>query len=121
MRAPKKGGGTTIATLDVATTTTATFATISAVVSGDLAFVDNRMLLTVRGSTSDELIEVDMTTRASHTVGNVGFRCIYGLAAYGPTLYGFTCDGWILRIDTQTGAGTPITNTAIEFYGATAR
>lgn len=115
------GGGTRIATLDVATAALTTFTTIPAAASGDIAFVGNRMLVTVRGNTNDELVEVDMTTRTSRRLGSVGFDCVWGLAAYGPTLYGFNCDGWILSIDTQTGAGTPVTKTDIQFYGATAR
>jgi hypothetical protein len=115
------GGGTRIATLDIASAVLTTFTTIPSAASGDIAFVGNRMLVTVRGVTNDDLVEVDLTTRASKRLGNVGYACIWGLAAYGPTLYGFTCEGFILDIDTTTGKGTPVTKTNIEFYGATAR
>ena len=41
-------------------------------------------------------------------VGVIGFNCVWGLAPFGDTLYGFTCDSELLEIDPDTGAGRVI-------------
>ena len=51
----------------------------------------------------------------------MGFTCIWGLAAYGPTLYGLTCEGRILSIDTTTGKGAQLNKVSTAFWGASAR
>jgi hypothetical protein len=90
--------------------------------SGDLAFVGSRLLATATsGGASDDLIEFDLTLKTSKLLGSVGHACVWGLAAYGPTLYGLTCQGRILVIDTTTGKGSVVNQTGIQFYGASAR
>lgn len=92
--------------------------------SGDLVVVGGRIFVSVRqgiGDTSDALVEVDRNAGTSRMVGLIGSRCVYGLAAFGPTLYGFTCEGKILTIDFGTGAGTVIAVSGRSFNGATAR
>lgn len=90
--------------------------------SGDLAFVDGRLLLTITGyGFHDYLLEIDPVARTSQIVGDTGYDCIYGLAAYGPKLYGMTCAGQILSLDTGTGKGTALQETNIVFWGASAR
>jgi hypothetical protein len=90
--------------------------------SGDLAFVGARLLATATGGGgSDVLVEFDLAQKTSFVRGSVGHACVWGLAAYGPTLYGLTCQGRVLVIDTMTGAGTLVNQTNIQFYGASAR
>ena len=79
--------------------------------SGDIAFVRGRMLVT--GSTApgssagpdDVLFEVPAVGGDPIRVGSIGLPCVWGLAPFGDTLYGFTCEGWLIEIDPDTGAG----------------
>ncbi len=92
--------------------------------SGDIAFLGPRMLVTARASAAslDDLVEFDLTTGTSRTIGPIGARCVWGLAAFGVTLYGLTCTGEVLRIDPATGRGVIIARSpGTTFYGATAR
>lgn len=89
--------------------------------SGDVAFVGSRGLVTARTSTDDVLVEFDSVKATSKSLGRTGYRCIWGLAAYGPTLYGLTCEGRVLRMDPNTGASSELSKVAVEFWGATAR
>jgi hypothetical protein len=107
---PKTGAETAVATLPM-----------GLLASGDIAFVGSRMLITARGGGSDILVEIDPKTGAGKSLGNVGYSCVWGLAGYGPTLYGLTCEGRVLRIDPVTGKGTQLTKVDVKFWGATAR
>lgn len=93
--------------------------------SGDLALLEGRLFATARESMStpdDWLVEIDRTASAPpRVVGRIGTGCVWGLAAFGPTLYGFSCMGQVLRIDPQTGRGSALALTQWRFYGATAR
>jgi len=92
--------------------------------SGDIAFLGARMLVTARASAAslDDLVEFDLAAGTSRTVGPIGARCVWGLAAFGATLYGLTCTGDVLRIDPATGRGVTIARSpGTTFYGATAR
>ena len=89
--------------------------------SGDLAFVGPRLLAAAKTAADDAIVELDLFARTSRIVGQTGYGCIYGLAAYGMDLYGFTCNGQVLSIDADTGAGTLITQNGIHFDGASAR
>lgn len=93
--------------------------------SGDLAFLSTgRLLGTARGGTAtalDALVELDLKTATGKVLGNTGYRCVWGLAAYGPTLYGLTCEGRVIRIDPSTGASVELSRVDVEFWGATAR
>jgi hypothetical protein len=90
--------------------------------SGDLAFVGSRLLATATaGGSSDALVEFDLVQKTSTVLGSVGHACVWGLAAYGSTLYGLTCQGRILTINTTTGQGTLVNQTGVTFYGASAR
>lgn len=90
--------------------------------SGDVAFVGSRMLVTARGGgTDDALVEFNLATASGKVLGRTGYRCIWGVAAYGPTLYGLTCEGRVLRIDPNTGASAQLSRVSVEFWGATAR
>jgi hypothetical protein len=78
------------------------------IASGDIAFAGRRMFASVvpRASTDDELLEIDPTTGATHVLGPIGTTCVLGLGGVGDKLYGVTCEGVALEIDTTTGRGT---------------
>lgn len=107
------------------TTTVARFpAPFSA--SGDLAFLSSgRLLGTARGgggAAEDVLVEFDLKTATGRVIGRTGFNCIWGLAAYGTTLYGLTCEGRVLRIDPNNATSVELSRlSGVEFWGATAR
>jgi hypothetical protein len=89
--------------------------------SGDLAFVGARLLASAIGGMTDELVEFDLANKTSKIVGPIGFGCVWGLAAYGMILYGLTCQGLVLSIDTNTGKGTQLNTANVTFRGASAR
>ncbi len=118
------GGGNSLFTVDVTNGTATFFAAFPSPLesSGDLAFLGQRLVATARGgSANDTLVEFDRTTGAATILGSIGFSCVWGLAACGPTLYGLTCEGRVLRIDGTTGAATQVASSQVSFYGATAR
>jgi hypothetical protein len=88
--------------------------------SGDLAVVhDGTMFATASGATTaDALLAIDLGTRQVTVVGSTGFECVYGLAAVGDALLGFTCSGDVIEIDPSTAAATLLGTTASTFYGA---
>ncbi|MBL8957329.1 MAG: hypothetical protein JNK82_41535, partial [Myxococcaceae bacterium] len=90
--------------------------------SGDLAVVEGRIFITTtQGFGNDKLVEVAVDGGQSRVIGDVGFDCLWGLAAYGSLLYGFDCNGQILRINLTTGAGTPIATGGPDWWGASSR
>jgi hypothetical protein len=117
-------GNVTLSTIDTATGATTPIANFPPGLSssGDLAFYEGRLLATARGAfTGDALLEFDRKTGGVTMLGNTGFACIYGLAAFGPTLYGLTCEGNVLTIDVATARASLVTKTNVRFFGATAR
>lgn len=104
-----------------ATTPSATFPPGLAA-SGDLAVLGTRILATARGGGDDDaLVELLPASGGSKVLGRIGRRCVWGLAAYGPTLYGLTCEGAVLRINPANGASTQLSKIDAPFWGATAR
>jgi len=96
------------------------------VASGDIAFVDGRMLVTATDVPSseigsDQLAEIDLSRGTARLLGPTGFPCIWALAAFGPTLYGFTCHGDLLRIDPFGGAAERLRTLPLRIGGAAAR
>jgi hypothetical protein len=93
--------------------------------AGDLAFIGERMYVaavaTVDSTTPCVLVEVTRATGATRIVGSMGQPCVWGLAAFGDTLYGFTCRGDVLRVDPATARSVRIGRTDVEFAGAAAR
>ena len=119
-------GGGEVFTVDIATGALTPLVEYPAGLSssGDLAIIGNTLLASVTGATadgSDAIVSVDLTTLGATVVGTTGFTCIYGLAAYGTSLFGFTCKGEVLSIDPATASTTLITGAGEMFYGATAR
>jgi hypothetical protein len=90
--------------------------------SGDLAFLGGRLLSSAStGVGTDVLVEHDLSTQGSKILGPIGYSCVWGLAAFGDTLYGLTCHGEVLGIDPGSGAPTLLGQTPIAFWGASAR
>jgi hypothetical protein len=96
------------------------------VASGDIAFVDGRMLVTITDMAASEtadnqLAEIDLKTGTARILGPTGFPCIWGVAAFGSLLYGFTCHGALIRIDAMTGRGELLRELGLRIGGAAAR
>lgn len=95
--------------------------------SGDVAFVEGTLYVTVRPRLGDlppdDLMQIDEATGAVARVGSIGHACVWGLAPLGGTLYGVTCQGRLIRIDVATGAGELLAEAglATQFQGAAAR
>jgi hypothetical protein len=91
--------------------------------SGDIAFLQGRFLATARQGFggADSLVEVDLGSGTSKVLGSTGFNCVWGLAAFGTTLYGLTCNGQVISIDPKSGAGTQLSSGSVAFWGAAAR
>ena len=93
--------------------------------SGDVAFIGETLYATVTrapgGTAPDILVRVDVTLGTATIVNAIRERCVWGLAPFGTTLYGLTCDGLLLEIDTTTGRGTRLREDLPEFWGAGAR
>jgi hypothetical protein len=116
-------GGSALSTLDTQTGTTTFVVSFpnGSTSSGDLAWVGSRLLATATSGGGDELVEFDVVNKTSKVLGPCGYTCIWGLAAYGTTLYGLTCEGRILSIDTTSGAASQLNQTSTAFWGASAR
>jgi hypothetical protein len=69
-------------------------------------------------SSNNVLMRVDTATGAATVVGPIGFGKVWGLAFVNKRVIGFTTTGQILQIDPATGAGTLITTTSVQFWGA---
>lgn len=96
------------------------------IASGDIAFVDGRMLITITDEPSSEgddtrLAEINRVDGSVRILGRTGHPCIWALAAFGPELYGFTCLGDLLRIDPVTAETELVRNLGLRIGGAAAR
>lgn len=71
-------------------------------------------------STTDTLVTLAFNAgRVTMTsLGEVGFRSIYGLGYWRSTLYGFSRAGELVTINVRTGRGTRVSMPAMEFSGA---
>ncbi len=88
--------------------------------SGDLQFLpDGRLLATVTGGlTGDRLVEINPITGAVRTIGDVGYRSVYGLSFFAGTLWGLTGSGDLLSIDAATGVGSRVRSLGFRANGA---
>jgi hypothetical protein len=117
-------GGSDVYTIDLKTGKLEQVATypVPYTSSGDLAIIGNQLLATVTGSPgTDTLLSIDLTTFETTVIGQTGFIQIYGLAAYGTQLFGYTSAGQVLQIDPTTAKSTVLAKTSTTFYGASAR
>jgi hypothetical protein len=116
-------GGSSLYTLDPQTGTIAFAQSFpqGRTSSGDLAFIGARLVGSANNNGNDDLVEFDLGNKTSKVLGSIGQACVWGLAAYGQTLYGLTCQGRILSIDVNTGKGTQLNQVNTQFWGASAR
>ncbi len=96
------------------------------VAAGDIAFVEGRMLITgvdVPASTvrPNVLIEVDLASGTSRILGDIEIPCVWGVAAFGPRLFGFTCNGVLYEIDPFSGEADRLDSLPFRVGGAAAR
>lgn len=93
------------------------------VAAGDVAFVEGRLYATTMGGRGGNwLVEIPLDGARPRIVGATGFECIWGLAPFGETLYGLTCEGRLLTIDVARGTAREIArSTGVRFFGAGAR
>ncbi len=96
------------------------------VAAGDIAFVEGRMLITISDVPSSEtefsqLAEIDSRSGETRFVGSTGYPCIWALAAFGDTLYGFSCHGHLIRIDPFSGTSELLRLLPLRIGGAAAR
>jgi hypothetical protein len=117
-----------VVAIDLATLDSRVVATLPPpfVASGDIAFVEGRMLITVTDAPSSRrddtrLAEIDLASGTARVLGRTGRPCIWALAAFGPQLYGFTCEGILLRIDPFSGEADLVRTLGIDIGGAAAR
>jgi hypothetical protein len=89
--------------------------------SGDLAVIGRTLYASAAGGSEDELATLDLDSLAGNVVGPIGFGCVWGLAAYAGTLFGFTCMGEIVQIDVTNGKGTLVSSPGEAFAGAATR
>jgi hypothetical protein len=90
--------------------------------SGDLAYAGGALVATVNpGGTNDSLARINAATGASTVVGTTGRPWVWGLAATGTTLLGFTLGRDVVTINPTTGATTVVATGAVDWYGAAAR
>lgn len=123
-------GLTTVDTIDRATGASRPIAMFppGRFASGDIAFVRGRMLVTatdnpgVSVGSDDWLMEVPPDGGRIVEIGTTGFPCIWGLAPFGETLYGFTCRGLLIEIDPDTGRARQLARLrGLRIGGAAAR
>lgn len=92
--------------------------------SGDIAFVGDRLLITVTNEPigqDGENAVVAFDDGAFRFIGTSGPTCLWGVAAFGEDVYGFSCFGGLYRIDADTGATEFIRDLGLEMRGAAAR
>ncbi len=91
--------------------------------SGDIAVVQGRVFITTVSAVTvtDRLVEVFLDGGAARVIGDTGVDCLWGLSAYGASLYGFDCNGSIHSIDLSTGRATALTTGGPSWWGASAR
>ena len=92
--------------------------------SGDIAFVGDRLLITVTDEPlgrGGENAVAAFDDGAFRIVGTSGPTCLWGIAAFGEDVYGFSCFGGLYRINSETGATELVRGLGIEMRGAAAR
>lgn len=89
--------------------------------SGDLAFLDDGTLLltAITSAATDELVRVEPDTGVATSIGEIGFRNVYGIGVFRGQLLGLTFQGEFILIDPATGRGALIAQTdALQTGGA---
>lgn len=86
--------------------------------SGDIAFLGNRMFISVDGPCGGALIEFDPGTGSSTVRGGDGLGCVYGLAVSSDTMFVVDCSGKIGTYNPDTGVVTVLSTPNLTVYGA---
>lgn len=86
--------------------------------SGDVAFVDGQMFVSVDGPCGGALVEVDLAGGAAAVVGGDGLGCVYGLAVSGQTMFVVNCNGTVGTFDPASGVVEILSTTGVSVYGA---
>ena len=90
--------------------------------SGDLAFAGGALVAAVNpGGANDSLARVNVTTGATTVIGPTNRPWVWGLAATGGRLIGFTLGREIVSIDPATGVTTGLGSGPVDWYGAAGR
>jgi hypothetical protein len=88
--------------------------------SGDVAILGGHAFVTTTSACGfDSLVDVDLATGASFSVGKIPTPCVYGLIAVNGELFGFSCEGHIARVDPTTADSVIIATASPKAYGAT--
>jgi hypothetical protein len=64
------------------------------------------------------LLRVDIASGVATVVGPIGFGQVWGLAYVNKRVIAFNTKGQIIQIDPTTGAGTLLSTTNVQFWGA---
>jgi len=111
---------TDLRTVDLTDGSTTVVGNIGFVSSGDLIWDASLDMLWFSSSTgSDSLVLIDPTTGIGALKGPFNFACVFGLGIEGGILYGTTCNGDLISIDTSDGSGTLVNPTVNAIFGAT--
>jgi hypothetical protein len=86
--------------------------------SGDAAFLAGKLYVSADGPCGGALVQVDPATGAASVIGGDGLGCVYGLGAYGGTMFVVNCDGKVGTFDPQTGVVVVLSTTSVQAYGA---
>lgn len=87
--------------------------------SGDVAILGGHAFVTTTSACGfDSLVDVDLATGASFSVGKIPTPCVYGLVAVNGELFGFSCEGHIARVDPTTAESVIISTASPKAYGA---
>ncbi len=109
---------TALASLPVGYRASGDLASVSVGPAGSQLFVT---LTSANAQSTDSLALVSIAAGSVMVVGDTGFSCVWGLATLGSTLYGLTCQGLLVSLDTTTGRGTMLGQAQPAFFGAAGR
>ncbi|HEY4121813.1 MAG TPA: hypothetical protein VGM56_28295 [Byssovorax sp.] len=86
--------------------------------SGDIAYFQGDLYISVDGPCGGALVSLDLDSGASQVIGGDGLGCVYGLAATADTLFVLNCDGKIGSFDPVAGVATVLSTADVTVYGA---
>ena len=90
------------------------------VTSGDLVGLpDGFLYWTIRGGEADELVKVSPRSGSTEWIGVVGVDRLFGLGYHEGSLYGFSDDREIVRIDPISAATFVLVPSSEQWWGAT--
>ncbi|MBC7396482.1 MAG: cadherin-like domain-containing protein [Bdellovibrionales bacterium] len=88
--------------------------------AGDIiALPDGFLYMAAMAAGSDHLIKIDPASGQTQDVGSLGRLLVYGLGYANSTFYGFGFDGTIFQINQNNASTTTLSNTNVNWNGAT--